>query len=271
MAGVDFLRHGYGRFDSRAAIGPVCWPHSDLLWIHSGRATLRIGNAPAERLQRGQGVLIHPNTPFQGHAVSSSARASIQHFYIHNDVDADTLPEPLQPHHNQPPGYTRYEAADADEFDEMIDEAMRLAMMPSSGMVYAMRLAQLTLILGKLALDKEMQPAQGPHHDRLAGLLRSIREHPDRRWTLQQMSEHTGMSASHFRAVFRVQLGVSPGQYQQHIRMTEAARLLYETDAPIKSIAARLGYFDLSHFYRQFQTIHAQTPAAYRDAMRPDA
>jgi len=271
MTSVDFFRHGYGRFDSRAAIGPVCWTHSDLLWLHSGRVTLRIGDAPAESLQRGQGVLIYPNTPFQGHAASNSARASIQHFHIRDDVDADILPEPLQRHHRQPPGYTRYEATDADEFDEIIDEAMRLAMMPASAMVSAMRLAQLTLILGKLALAKEMQPDQGPYHDRLAGLLRSLREHPDRRWTLQQMSEHVGVSASHFRAVFREQLGVSPGQYQQHIRMTEAARLLHETDEPIKSIAAKLGYFDLSHFYRQFQAIHAQAPAAYRESMRPDA
>ncbi len=271
MAIVDFLRHGYGRFDGNGVIGPACWAHSDLLWVHSGRITLLIDDAPAESLQRGQGVLIQPNTPFRGQAVSNTVRASIQHFQISPDVDAGVLPEPLRRQQNVPPGYSRYEATDADDVDDMIDEAMRLAAMPMSAMVSALRIAQLTLILGKLALAKELQPGHGPHRDRLEALLRSIREHPNRKWTLQQMSEHMGTSASHFRAVFRDQLGVSPGQFQQHVRMTEAARLLCETDEPIKSIAGQLGYFDLSHFYRQFQAIHAQTPSIYRNTMRPDA
>jgi AraC-like DNA-binding protein len=271
MIPIEFLRHGYGRFDAGKAIGPVRWPHADLLWLHSGRVELTIGDAPAQTLRHGQGVLIHPDTPFNGHALTRTTRASIQHFRINTKCKPDRLPEPLKRFRHTSPGYTRYEARDAEMLDDMIDHAMHLASLTDSPMIRSLRLAQLTLILGQLELDEPAQPMPVPHRDRLGELMDQIRQHPERAWSLQQMADHVGVSASHFRALFRVQVGVSPGQFQQQARMAEAARLLRHSDGPIKHIARTLGYRDLSHFYRQFHAAHTQTPHAYRLAHRPIA
>lgn len=271
MIPIEFLRHGYGQFDADKPVGPVCWPHADLLWLHSGRVVLTIGDVPAQTLQHGQGVLIHPDTPFEGHALTRTARASIQHFRVNTKCRPDRLPEPLKWFRHARPGYTRYEAQDPETLDEMIDQAMRLATLSPSAMTQALRVAQLTLIVGQLELDKAAQPASGPHRDRLGKLMDRIRQHPERTWSLQQMADHVGVSASHFRALFREQVGVSPGQFQQQTRMAEAARLLRDTDGPIKHIAHTLGFRDLSHFYRQFHAAHSRTPHAYRLAHRPIA
>lgn len=271
MIPIQFLRHGYGRFNAGKPLGPVCWPHADLLWLHSGRVTLTIGDTPAQTLGQGQGVLIHPETPFDGHALTRTARASIQHFRINTRGRPDRLPEPLKPLRHTRPGYTRYDARDPETIEEMIDQAMRLASLTPTPMTDALRLAQLTLILGQLELDKAAQPASGPHRARMGQLMDLLRQHPERTWSLQQMADHVGVSASHFRALFREQVGVSPGQFRQQTRMNEAARLLRDTDGPIKHIARILGFRDLSHFYRQFHAAHAQTPHAYRHAYRPIA
>ncbi len=54
-------------------------------------------------------------------------------------------------------------------------------------------------------------------------------------------------------------------------RCERARRLLRETDAPVESIAERLGYADASNFSRCFRRWCGQTPSAYRNASRSDA
>jgi len=44
--------------------------------------------------------------------------------------------------------------------------------------------------------------------------------------------------------------------------------LLLETTYPIKEIALKLGYQDISYFHRQFRDFYKHTPRAWREIQR---
>jgi AraC-like DNA-binding protein len=73
-----------------------------------------------------------------------------------------------------------------------------------------------------------------------------------------------GMAEVTFRRKFRAATGAPPHEYVIQSRVAEARRLLGETDLPIKSIAARLGYNDVYFFSRQFKKFAGVPPALFR-------
>jgi AraC-like DNA-binding protein len=52
-------------------------------------------------------------------------------------------------------------------------------------------------------------------------------------------------------------------------RMTEARRLLVESDLSVAEVGQRVGYTDPGYFVRSFRRAHATTPLAWRRAGRP--
>lgn len=50
--------------------------------------------------------------------------------------------------------------------------------------------------------------------------------------------------------------------------MTEARRLLVETDLPLDAIAIKVGYLEPASLIRSFSRLHRLTPAAWRQAHR---
>lgn len=64
---------------------------------------------------------------------------------------------------------------------------------------------------------------------------------------------------------FQQYTGRTPAQYQQHLRLTEGARLLAETDLPVQRIAERVGYRDALYFSRLFRRKFGKSPSQYRN------
>jgi AraC-like DNA-binding protein len=69
--------------------------------------------------------------------------------------------------------------------------------------------------------------------------------------------------------LFARYVGVSPKWVLRRFRLHEAAALLAtEQDRPWAEVAAELGYFDQSHFIRDFTAAIGLTPVAYAQACR---
>lgn len=64
---------------------------------------------------------------------------------------------------------------------------------------------------------------------------------------------------------FKREVGVSCIKYQQRVKMTEACRLLTNTELKVSDIAASIGYKDMKHFFRIFKSIVGSTPREYRN------
>lgn len=66
---------------------------------------------------------------------------------------------------------------------------------------------------------------------------------------------------------FKKCCGMSVGDYLTGVRVSQAQRLLIETDFKILDVALRSGFGSTSRFYEAFMTAVGQTPTAYREEL----
>jgi AraC-like DNA-binding protein len=94
--------------------------------------------------------------------------------------------------------------------------------------------------------------------------LRQIHRHPDKPWTVADLAAQAGLSRAAFAKRFTTIVGQTPLAYLTWWRMTTAARLLRESDAPLRTIAARCGYGSEYAFAKAFKRAYEMAPGQYR-------
>jgi AraC-like DNA-binding protein len=83
------------------------------------------------------------------------------------------------------------------------------------------------------------------------------------------MARAAHASPAHFSRNFAAAFGIPPGRYLQQRRITRAAFLLRETDAPVTEIALDVGFRSLGSFSTTFTRIIGRSPRAYRRSVEP--
>lgn len=83
-----------------------------------------------------------------------------------------------------------------------------------------------------------------------------------------RLAASVGMGESTLRRRFKQATGLSPRDYVLQSRVTRARNLLTDTDLPLKTVAARLGYDSVYYFARQFKERTGVAPGAYRRSRR---
>jgi AraC-like DNA-binding protein len=73
-------------------------------------------------------------------------------------------------------------------------------------------------------------------------------------------SSFLGVSDAHLRRLFKRYVGLTFGQHVRKVKMAQAADLLVDPSLSIKEIASKVGYDDVSNFYRDFRKVHGATP-----------
>lgn len=101
-------------------------------------------------------------------------------------------------------------------------------------------------------------------HRGLARLMLEIRAHYDETWTVHRFAEVSRVSRSHLFRLFRFMSGQTPHAWLRAYRLSQAKRLLVETDASIASIALSVGYQDPLHFSRDFKRNAGLPPRRFR-------
>lgn len=71
---------------------------------------------------------------------------------------------------------------------------------------------------------------------------------------LDELASAASFSKSKFKRLFKQIFGTSPFNYYQSFRMQEAANLLRENKLSVSEVGFRLGFSNLSHFTRLFET-----------------
>jgi transcriptional regulator GlxA family with amidase domain len=72
------------------------------------------------------------------------------------------------------------------------------------------------------------------------------------------------LSRSRFSHLFKSEVGMPLIQYLKKARMEKARRILRTSFAPVKAVAAEVGYNDPTHFEREFKKAYGSTPLQYR-------
>ena len=80
----------------------------------------------------------------------------------------------------------------------------------------------------------------------------------------KDMASRCGMSRNRFHKVFEDYMGMSFPEFGLRYRLSRTARELTDTRQPIKAIARKWGFADVSHFYRHFERLYRCTPRQYR-------
>lgn len=99
---------------------------------------------------------------------------------------------------------------------------------------------------------------------RIGRTLHLLHGEPARRWTLQELAEHAGMSRSNFALRYKNLVGVAPLEYLLEWRMRLARKALRGGDRSIAEIAQSLGYESESAFSNAFKRVVGIAPLHYR-------
>ena len=100
---------------------------------------------------------------------------------------------------------------------------------------------------------------------RFGGVVAHAR-HPEHPWTIDDLAGRTAVSRATMSRRFTSLVGDPPLAYLTRWRMDLAARWLRETDEPLESIAASVGYSSAFAFSRAFSRSRGHSPTAYRRA-----
>jgi AraC-like DNA-binding protein len=86
---------------------------------------------------------------------------------------------------------------------------------------------------------------------------------------LRDLARHCGVSGDHLWHLFKRAEGVSPLNYALNLRMTEASRLLENTDLAVYQVATSTGFRDSAYFCRRFKKATGLTPEQFRRGRQP--
>jgi AraC-like DNA-binding protein len=154
------------------------------------------------------------------------------------------------------------------------DASIAYALEESSGNAPSRRATKLPELLITEALRMHLATAPAAERGWIVGLrdpllgpaMAAIHAAPERRWTVDDLAAHAGVSRSRLDARFREVLGRSPIRYLNEWRMHVAQDLLATTDITVAAIAHRVGYDAEEAFSRAFKRAHGRSPALWRTA-----
>jgi AraC-like DNA-binding protein len=123
---------------------------------------------------------------------------------------------------------------------------------------------ELLLQLAAFAREKPARPSARASDRALLRARALIEERLSSPLSVPELAAEVGLSQNYLARLFRRDSGMTLQGYLNSRRMEEARHLLENTDLPVKSVAARVGYSDAQYFNKQFRRSSGLSPTAYR-------
>lgn len=145
-------------------------------------------------------------------------------------------------------------AIDADLLDA-VARLVRIAETPAEGKVLAPLVIK-EIIYRLLAGGQGARLAHlltASDTRRISKAIGHLREHFDEPLKMEVIARDLGMSVSGFHHHFKSVTSMSPLQFQKHLRLQEARRLMLGEDLDAASAGFRVGYEDPSYFSRDYK------------------
>lgn len=106
----------------------------------------------------------------------------------------------------------------------------------------------------------------GSHAQRIAGVVERLNRDFAQPLRIDELAAEARMSASSLYDYFKEVTGMSPIQFQKHIRLQEARRLIFYGSIDAAEAAFQVGYESPSHFSREYARMFGLPPV--RDVRR---
>jgi AraC family transcriptional activator of mtrCDE len=99
---------------------------------------------------------------------------------------------------------------------------------------------------------------------RLAKVIETILDHPEKSYTLDSLASIAAMSRSTFARHFERHFGRTPMDYLRDVRLRRAAQLLQVGGSSVDGVASKVGYASRSHFSHAFSEQFGRSPTEFR-------
>lgn len=103
---------------------------------------------------------------------------------------------------------------------------------------------------------------------RVGRAIRMIRRESTQRLPIETLASEAGMSVTAFHRHFRAITTMSPGQYQQQVRLQAARARLLALDEDVAAVAYASGYCNPSQFSREYRRLFGAAPGEHRKRLR---
>lgn len=124
------------------------------------------------------------------------------------------------------------------------------------------------LLTGDQASRMRHMATLGGRTHRMARAVQKLREDFDKPLRVEDVAQQLGMSVSGFHAHFKAVTSMSPLQFQKHLRLHEARRLMLSDDCDAAQAGFHVGYDDPSHFSREYSRLFGAPPKRNIDGLR---
>jgi AraC-like DNA-binding protein len=125
------------------------------------------------------------------------------------------------------------------------------------------------LLSGALVPGPTGGAALVPAHPVVQHAMRLLEADLAESWTLERLAALVNLAPGYLIRLFQKSAGISPMAYLNRVRAERAAGLLIETELPVATIGATVGWHDPSHATRRFRSAFGLSPSQYRAAFRP--
>lgn len=102
------------------------------------------------------------------------------------------------------------------------------------------------------------------NHGRLMRVVEYVTTHYASPLSVADLAERAAVSESQLHREFSRRFGITPNQYIREVRIGVARHLLETEDLSMSEISIECGFYDQSHFSRQFKASTGLTPLQYR-------
>ncbi len=115
--------------------------------------------------------------------------------------------------------------------------------------------------------DRRAAPVLPQHDDRMEQVCQYIQRHYSEDISARSLGETFYLSSSHISHMFKKYAGVSLGRYLEDVRLSQAEKLLKNTDLLVTEVAERVGYRDGNYFTKCFRKKFKVSPTEIRKTL----
>jgi AraC-like DNA-binding protein len=108
------------------------------------------------------------------------------------------------------------------------------------------------------------EASDGMQNERIAPAVKYLYEHIEENPQVSALAALCNISEVYFRRLFKSELGISPLEYRNTLRLERASSYLEYGEISVQEISDTLGYASVSHFIKEFKRYKGVSPLKYR-------